>query len=80
MLPMHVTSRDEKSRGREVINIKAKDIRLNVLKKTQQEMADMLNITRGAYCRKEIGLRDWKWQEILKICDKANLDPRVFEE
>jgi len=63
----------------EVSNIKIKEIRTDVLKKTQQEMADSLGITKSAYCRKESGGRAWKWKEVNLICKLADIDPRLIE-
>ena len=64
---------------REVIDIiTIKEIRTDVLKQTQQELAEKLGITTAAYCRKEKGNREFKWREVLKICDLSGIDPRTI--
>lgn len=60
--------------------ITIKEIRTDVLKQTQHEMAEKLGITKAAYCRKEKGQREFKWREVLKICDLAGVDPRTIAD
>ena len=60
-------------------NITIKEIRTEVLKMTQQVLAEKLGITKAAYCRKEKGQREFKWKEVLKICDLAGVDPRLVD-
>lgn len=54
----------------EKFSIKA--IRIN-LNKSQEEMAKILNITPRAYSDKENGKSRWYFDEVLKICDLADM-------
>ena len=75
MRPMQVTSLEEERRGREVINITIKEIRTEILKKSLEEMGEMLGITRQAYWLKETGQRELKSRELLEICRQAKVNP-----
>ena len=69
-----------KQQRKEVRTITVKEIRIKVLKMTQQNISDALGITKSAYCRKENGQREFKWKEILRICELSGVDPRLIED
>ena len=55
-----------------------KAIRVN-LGLTQEEMAKELSISVRAYTDKENGKSKWYWDEILKICEIAELSPEQIK-
>lgn len=49
-----------------------KQIRIG-LDMTQKELADYLGISVASYIQKETGIRRFYFDEVLKICNKANI-------
>lgn len=66
----HILKRKE---DKTIITIR--EIRLNILKLSMKEMADLLGISRNGYWMKESGKRKFKSNELLMICKLANIDP-----
>lgn len=62
-----------------VRTIKVKEIREDILKLSQAELGKELGMTQQAYSNKETGKRAFKWQEIIRICKLAKVNPKHLD-
>lgn len=56
-----------------------KELRENVLKCSQSKLAERLGWSRQKYNNKELGKREFKFNEVIEICNLANVDPREIQ-